>query len=306
MSTSAAPPAGMALLVHPDGRCLLQLRDTHRHIDDPGVWSLPVAHREDGAELDVTLGELLRDRAGILPVAGLVPFAVVEDEGDAAGGNKRFLVYAGTWDGDPTALSLPDGVLLRWTHADEIPRLTIDLKAREIIALHRATPDARRPADGVPLPVLHVRATDNRTVPNIIGVHLYLERGGKILLGRRHPDSPFAPGQHHLLAGHCELESAVACLIRESAEEAGLTVAPEDVELAHTVHVLHGPGARPRLQLVFRARRWTGEPRVLEPDKCLGWDWWPTDALPERLVPYARTAIEGIRQGRVYSETGWS
>ncbi|MFH9553362.1 NUDIX domain-containing protein [Streptomyces sp. NPDC017435] len=147
---------------------------------------------------------------------------------------------------------------------------------------------------------------DRQTVPNVVGVHLHLEHEGRILLGLRHPDSPFAPLHHHFLAGHCEQESAVACLIREAREEAGLEIAAEDVELAHVVHVVDRAGTQPRLQLVFRARRWRGEPRLLEPDKCLGWDWWPPDALPEPMVPYARAAIAGIGAGRLYTELGWS
>ncbi|WP_428934129.1 NUDIX hydrolase [Streptomyces sp. ACT015] len=144
-----------------------------------------------------------------------------------------------------------------------------------------------------------------RAVAHHIGVHLYAERDGRLLLGLRHPDSAYAPLQYHFLAGHCEQESAVTCLIREAREEAGLEIDPADVEFAHAVHILHAPGTRPRLQLVFRARCWTGEPTVREPDKCVGWGWWPLDGLPEPMVAYARTAIDGVRAGRTYSELGW-
>ncbi|WP_284581544.1 NUDIX domain-containing protein [Streptomyces sp. 2P-4] len=146
---------------------------------------------------------------------------------------------------------------------------------------------------------------DSRGVLNVVGVHLYLERDGRVLLGLRHPDSAFAARTHHFLAGHCERESAVACLVREAEEEAGLVIDPADVELVHLVHVVDGPGDRPRMQLVFRARAWAGTPEVREPDRCLSWDWWPADALPDRVVPYTRAAIEGIRAGRLYTELGW-
>ncbi|MGF1237768.1 NUDIX hydrolase [Streptomyces sp. 2-6] len=146
----------------------------------------------------------------------------------------------------------------------------------------------------------------SRGVKNVLGVHLYLENpAGEILLGRRHPDSPFAGGLWHFLAGHCEQESAVACLVREAEEEAGLLIRPEDVGFAHAVHLIHRPGGQPRLQLVFRARRRQGEPQVQEPDKCLAWRWWPREELPEPIVPYARAAIDGIGVGRLYSEMGW-
>ncbi|MFC7511230.1 hypothetical protein ACFQV4_13040 [Streptomyces thermocarboxydus] len=46
-------------------------------------------------------------------------------------------------------------------------------------------------------------------------------------------------------------------------------------------------------------------PEVREPDKCLAWQWWDPDALPERVVPYTREAIAHVRAGRPYSEAGW-
>ncbi|MDA5279301.1 NUDIX domain-containing protein [Streptomyces sp. Isolate_45] len=144
--------------------------------------------------------------------------------------------------------------------------------------------------------------------PNIVGVHLYLRRAdGRILLGLRHPDVAYAGGSYHFLAGHCEDEGALGALIREAEEEAGLTIAAEDVELVHTVHLLH-PGAAggpPRIQLVFRAHAWSGVPEIREPDKCLEWSWQHPADLPEPIVPYARAAIEAIGRGEAYSEMGW-
>ncbi|MGW3391288.1 NUDIX hydrolase [Streptomyces cinereoruber] len=144
------------------------------------------------------------------------------------------------------------------------------------------------------------------SVPQIVGVHLHLERDGKVLLGLRHPDSAYAGGLWHFLAGHCETESATACLVREAYEEAGLVVDPADLDLVHVVHLLHRPGVPPRVQLFFRARRWEGVPELREPDKCAAWRWWDPKDLPDALVPYARAAIEGIGAGRPYTETGWS
>nr|WP_167348136.1 NUDIX domain-containing protein [Streptomyces wedmorensis] len=142
------------------------------------------------------------------------------------------------------------------------------------------------------------------TVPHIVGVHLYVERDGQVLLGRRHPDSVYAGGFLHTLAGHCEAESATACLVREAYEEAGLVVDPCDLRLVHTVHMVEH-GGLPRVQLFFRADRWEGVPEVREPDRCVGWQWCSAEDLPEPIVPYTRAAIEGIRAGRPYTEMGW-
>ncbi|MFD3993190.1 NUDIX domain-containing protein [Streptomyces sp. NPDC058548] len=77
-------------------------------------------------------------------------------------------------------------------------------------------------------------AAPSGTVPHIVGVHLYLERDGRILLGRRHPDSTYAGGSWHALAGHRETESATACLVREAYEEAGLVIDREDLGRPYT------------------------------------------------------------------------
>lgn len=160
-------------------------------------------------------------------------------------------------------------------------------------------------AEGV-VGVPHAR-TGTQGVLNIVGAHLYVQDSqGRILLGLRHPDSLYAPSTHHFLAGHCEQESAVACLVREAREEAGLVIDSADVEFAHAVHLVDPPGTRPRMQLVFRARRWKGTPTILEPDKCVGWGWWHPHDLPDPTVAYARAAIEAIQAGRLYTEIGWT
>ncbi|WP_078865201.1 MULTISPECIES: NUDIX hydrolase [unclassified Streptomyces] len=156
-----------------------------------------------------------------------------------------------------------------------------------------------------PRPVAH-DDQPSRTELQVIGVHLYLEdEEGRVLLGLRHPDSAYAGRTWHFLAGHCEREPAVGCLVREAHEEAGLVIDPSDAQYAHAVHLLDGPGAPPRMQLVFRVRRWQGTPEVREPDKCLAWQWWWPERLPEPIVPYTRAAIDGIRAGRPYTELGW-
>nr|WSX75861.1 NUDIX domain-containing protein [Streptomyces sp. NBC_00899] len=107
------------------------------------------------------------------------------------------------------------------------------------------------------------------------------------------------------MAGHCEQESAITCLIREAQEEAGLHLERQDVDLVHVVHHIDRPGDQPRMGLFFRARAWSGMPELREPDKCTQWTFWDPAALPDDLVPYTRVAIAKIQSGELYSETGW-
>ncbi len=290
------PEIASVLIRNSDGEYLLHLRDDIPGIREPGCWSLLGGAREpEDASLEETVRRELWEEAGLdLPV--LEPFAVtdVSEEGHSP---VPVHVYTGRWDGDPALLPLAEGVMLRWFRPDDMPRLRMLPGTRELVRRHAA---GRTTLPG------GTRRHGAGAVPHIVGVHLYLEdRAGRVLLGLRHPNSAFAPNTWHFLAGHCEQESAVFCLVREAEEEAGLRIDPRDVEFVHALHQLPGPGRRARLQLVFRARAWTGVPEVREPDKCLGWRWFDPVALPERVVPYTREAIAHVRAGRPYSEAGW-
>lgn len=213
-------------------------------------------------------------------------------------------VYTAQWSGHPDTAGLREGVLLQWFAPDMLNRLPLSPGLDDLIRRHAAEhPAAGSPPDRIR--PLHEEAPDG-TELHVVGVHLHLkDEQGRILLGLRHPDSAFAPEAWHFLAGHCEREAAVSCLVREAQEEAGLIIEPDDVELVHVVHHVDSPTARARIALVFQAHAWSGTPQLLEPDRCVAWQWFSTQDLPAKVVPYTRQAIEGIVAGRSYSQTGW-
>ncbi|MFE3547494.1 NUDIX domain-containing protein [Streptomyces kronopolitis] len=301
-----AETANASALIHDGaGAYLLHLRDDIPGIWEPGSWSLLGGGREPGDRtLEETVRRELREEAG-LDIPDLAPFAVEEAHSDD-GTTVPIQIFAGRWTGDPATLPLTEGVMLHWFRPDVMPRLRMAPSTLTLIRRHAELDSAARCADASSTASTGtVRGV--RTVLNVVGVHLYVENvDGEVLLGLRHPDSAYAGSTWHFLAGHCEQESAVSCLVREAHEEAGLVIDPGAVELAHVVHLVHRAGGRPRMQMVFRARRWAGTPEIREPDKCTGWDWWHPDTLPAPLVPYTRAAIEGIRAGRRYTEVGWS
>ncbi|MCX4821343.1 NUDIX domain-containing protein [Streptomyces sp. NBC_01142] len=302
MPTAVEPRGTAALLVNQRGEYLLHLRDAHKKICDPGTWSVPGGAREGTETLDEAIARELKEETG-LTIADLCRFTVVECTGPDGITKGHIQVYLGHWDGDASALPVTEGIMFHHFAASSTEQLTMSPWAADVIAQHQAHTAVHRLSAA---PTAAAPAPGGQTVLNVIGVHLYLERDGTVLLGLRHPDSAYAGSTHHFLAGHCEQESAVACLIREAREEAGLRIEADDVEFVHAVHLIDEPGTQPRLQMVFRARRWEGRPEVREPDKCVSWDWWPVGALPEPVVPYTRAAIEGIRAGRLYTEMGWT
>lgn len=135
-----------------------------------------------------------------------------------------------------------------------------------------------------------------------VDLHLVLLRGGRVLMGRRR-NTVFASGQYHVPAGRLEVdESIIDGIIRETMEEVGIGLSPDDIEL---VHVIHLRDKSDRLSLFFTADRWSGEIENREPDKCAGWEWLPVAELPGDTVPYARQAIADIVAGRGLGLFGW-
>ncbi|WP_316528287.1 NUDIX domain-containing protein [Kitasatospora brasiliensis] len=94
---------------------------------------------------------------------------------------------------------------------------------------------------------------------------------------------------------------------RELREETGLTVAPEELRLVHTVQVKAGwDGRTPFLLSAFAATRWHGELTNPEPDKHLTVEWKDAAALPTPMFPTAHAALTAyLHGGRGFSLHGW-
>jgi mutator protein MutT len=133
----------------------------------------------------------------------------------------------------------------------------------------------------------------------IVAVHLILRRDDDVLLGLR-VNTGWSDGCWHLPAGHLEAgESPLDALVRESAEELGLTLDPAHAELVHLLHYHESP---PRLNLFFQVRQWSGSPVNAEPDKCADLHWFSLRKLPTPLVGYTGAALARLRDGTPYSE----
>lgn len=98
-------------------------------------------------------------------------------------------------------------------------------------------------------------------------------------------------------AGHVERgETAYDAALREAREE--LDVDVEDLRFELTMHrTAHALPIDERVDFFFTARRWSGEPRVVEPDKCAELRWCPLtdlDGLPGPVVPHERVALARV------------
>lgn len=101
-------------------------------------------------------------------------------------------------------------------------------------------------------------------------------------------------------AGHVEAdESVLLAACREVAEELDVTVVPGDLVPLCGMHRTagnHDP-VDERADFFFEVRRWSGEPRLVEPDKAADLRWFPFDDLPDPVVPHELFVLEHLRSG---------
>lgn len=142
----------------------------------------------------------------------------------------------------------------------------------------------------------------------VSAVHLLLARDGKILLLRRF-NTGYQDGNYSVVAGHLDGgESARLAMAREAREESGIIIDPEHLEVVHVMHrgVKEDPiNGNERIDFFLTAKVWTGEPTILEPDKCDELRWFPVAQLPDNMVPYVRFGIQNYQNNILYSEFGW-
>jgi len=132
--------------------------------------------------------------------------------------------------------------------------------------------------------------------------YAFFVKRNKILLSQRQ-NTGYMDGWFSLPAGHIEDgESITKGTIREIAEEVGMTVPTENLQL---VHVMHRKSDDIRMDFFFLVNSWKGEPMNKEPDKCSRLQWFSIKALPENTIPYIKEAVENYTKSVFYSEFGW-
>ncbi|GAA2118639.1 hypothetical protein GCM10009802_20390 [Streptomyces synnematoformans] len=122
-----------------------------------------------------------------------------------------------------------------------------------------------------------------------------LVRGdGRVLLGEQYPHEGWvlsAPG-----GGIEKSETPEQAAVRELREETGVEVSIRD--LRRVGQIVHGASdGRGYRGWWFSAQSWTGEPTLMEPTKCRGWDWYPIGSpgidryTAPMLATYNRTIL---------------
>lgn len=126
---------------------------------------------------------------------------------------------------------------------------------------------------------------------------LLQSHGNLLLLKQTKPNG----GNYSLVGGTIERqEFAVATLIRESWEEAGIKLSQNDLEL---IHVLHKRSKKEhRIVLYFRAYAFDGKPKSREKNKFENVEWCSLKELPHNLTSTVRHVLKAYNAGLLYSE----
>lgn len=133
--------------------------------------------------------------------------------------------------------------------------------------------------------VPHVKSNMSETEQHI-GVCLIAEKDSSILLGKR--INSFGSGSFGMPGGRVNVgEKLEDAGIRELAEETGL----EADKLQYVGVVRENQGNYDFIHFIFQSLI-EGDPKVLEPDKCEEWIWFPKDGLPENILRGHRAAID--------------
>lgn len=123
-----------------------------------------------------------------------------------------------------------------------------------------------------------------------VGIGVAVMKKSCVLLGKR--KGSHGPGEWAFPGGHLEFaETPEACAYRELLEETGL--------LAE--RILPGPWVntifdheKHYVTLFMWVTEFTGEPEVLEPDKCEQWEWFDWDLLPQPLFATVRSLVQSV------------
>lgn len=131
-----------------------------------------------------------------------------------------------------------------------------------------------------------------------VGIGVMVFKDGKVLLHKR--KASHGTGEYSFPGGHLEyMESFEQCAKRETQEEAGIEI--QNVRFQYLANVTHyAPKHYVHVGLIADWK--SGEPTIMEPEKCEGWDWYSLENLPQPLFKMCQMAFDNLKSGVVYQD----
>ena len=119
-----------------------------------------------------------------------------------------------------------------------------------------------------------------------------LEKEGKILLIRRY-NTGFADGQYTLPSGKLHAhETFTQAALRETFEEVNAKIELSDIKSAHIM--VEKTEDRDWTHHFFITKKWSGEIKNKEPDKCDDIQWFDINNLPNNMLYFVKQALAKV------------
>lgn len=128
-------------------------------------------------------------------------------------------------------------------------------------------------------------------------VFVILEKDNKIFFLRR-ANTGWADGMLTIPAGHVDKGDQVTeAAIKETKEEACVEVKVEDLEFVHVDYLRDE-----YTNFYFKAKTWTGEPKLGEPHLASEAIWINKNNIPDDVTPQLRRLFKQIEMNSYFSE----
>ncbi|MDK4703563.1 MULTISPECIES: NUDIX domain-containing protein [unclassified Rhizobium] len=126
-----------------------------------------------------------------------------------------------------------------------------------------------------------------------LGTGLAILRDGKLLLYRR-LKAPEA-GCWSIVGGKVDhMEASARAAVREAEEESGLSIG--EIDYLCTEEVINETDNQHWISLIYICRDFSGEPRLMEPDKLSDFGWFGRGELPAQLSEFAKATIAHLSE----------
>lgn len=140
-----------------------------------------------------------------------------------------------------------------------------------------------------------------------IAVFLILtrEENGKteILLQERY-NTGYMDGKYDAAcSGHLEKgESVSMALVREAKEEIGIDINEKDLRFVELIHSYK----EDYINVFFTTKKYSGTPKIMEPEKCDDLRWFDIENLPENIFPRIKNVLININKGILYDDADFT
>ena len=125
----------------------------------------------------------------------------------------------------------------------------------------------------------------------------------KILLQERY-NTGYMDGKYDAAcSGHLEKgESVSMALVREAKEEIGIDINEKDLRFVELIHSYK----EDYINVFFTTKKYSGTPKIMEPEKCDDLRWFDIENLPENIFPRIKNVLININKGILYDDADFT